>query len=104
MRIAVGDLGNIGERAAGLEVFKNRLFRLAHEQARDDRRAFDELAIAGDRVVDRQLVLLANHIVFDTVRRRGVHEARTRIERHVIAADHRHRAIRKRMLCACAFQ
>ena len=73
---------------------------LAFEQ----QRARNIATIAADRIVDGQLVLQSDFVVLVTMTRRGVHESRACIERHVIAEHDRHRALVERMRKLQAFE
>ncbi len=64
----------------------------------EQRRRGQKAAIPADRVFDLQVVTATHDIVIQTVPRCRVHRARAGIERDVIAQDHRHFAIIKRML------
>ena len=52
--------------------------------------AFDKHTVGPDRVIHRDLVALANHIVILTVSGSGMYCAGTRLGRHVVAKDYRY--------------
>ena len=56
-----------------------------------------EAAVAAHRILDREAVAAADDVVLQAVPRRRVHRARAGIERHVVAENHRHLALVKRM-------
>ncbi len=92
------------QRPARAQRLDDRLLGLAHVQARHQRRAGDEHAVRTHRVVHRQAVLLADHVVVHTVRRRGVHQAGAGIQGHMLAKDQWHIAVGERMLRLDALQ
>ncbi len=66
-----------------------------HQQpAADQRQTGGELAVVADRIVGRQIVFLADEIIVQAVRRRGMHQAGTRFERDMLAADDQARCAR----------
>ena len=89
---------------AGLQYIDHHIVGLPHEQATDQRRAGDELAVVADRVVGRQIVFLADKVVVQAVRRRGMHQPGTRFQRDMLAADDRHGALMERVLQRQHFQ
>ena len=62
------------------------------------RRAGQKAPVAADRIVDFQVVAPADDVVIEAMAGRGVHRSGAGIERHVIAENHRHLPIVKRML------
>ena len=98
MRIAVPVRREGNQRAPLAQHLDDRLVRLEHVQAGEQRRGRQEQAVATDRIVDRQSVFLADDEIVKTVAGRRVHGAGASVERDVIAEDYRHVAIIKRML------
>ena len=88
----------LSSRPRDFELLDEHVVGLVHLEARDERRALAEAAVAHHRVVHRQAVFLADDEVFLAMRGRGVHGAGARLERHVIADDHRHVFRQERML------
>src|SRR3546814_10427289 len=80
MRVAVRDRRQMHERAGSLQRLDDRRFRLAHVLPGNQRRGRNEHTVRTDRIVDRQLVQLADRVILDTVRGRGMHQ--TRSEEH----------------------
>ena len=69
-----------------------------HLLAGEQRRRGQKAAVAADRIFDLEAVASTDHIVLEAVAGRRVHGTRAGIERHVIAEDHRHLSVVKRML------
>ncbi len=85
------------QRAAGRQHLEDRLLRLAHAQAREVRHRGLEAAAVVHGLVERQAELHAGLEVLGAVRRGGVDEPGARLERHVLAEDHRDVARLERM-------
>src|SRR6185436_20766126 len=97
MRIAVLERFLVQQRAMLLQHSDHMLVRFEHVLACEQRRAFNEATVAADWIVDLELVLHANGVVFLAVPGRGVHQARARIQRDVIAEHDRNSALVERM-------
>ncbi len=104
MRIAVPQRFLVQKAAALGKHRDDMLVGVEHALAREKRRAFDEAPIAADRIVDRELVLLADHVVFLAMARGRVNRAGACIERDVLAENDRHDALVERMLELHAFE
>ena len=104
MRVAVLQALLAQQGAVGFQCFQHRLVGIPHQLAGKLRRVGQELAIRADRVVHRQLVMQAHLIIFQTVCRRGVHQAGTAFDGDVQAADQRHLLVVERMLQRQLFQ
>jgi hypothetical protein len=69
-----------------------------HTLTREQRRRGQKASVSAHRVLHLEPVAAADDVVVQAVARRGVHGARARIERDVIAQDHRNAASVERML------
>ena len=105
MRVAVFDFG-VGEQAAVFfQPLDNGIVTLfEHVHAGQARHFADVAALCIDRIVQLDAVLVAHDIVFQTVRGRGVHQARTRVCGYVAAVEHDDFAFQKRVFEFQVFQ
>ena len=98
-------VGRVRQQPASLtKQFDNTRVRFEHLLARHIQRAFDEAAIASHRVVHWQAVLLPYLEVFHAVARCGVHAARARVERYMVAKNDRHHTLEERVVELQAFK
>src|SRR3989338_281609 len=89
--------------AAGLQRIDHHFVGLPHKQPRQSgfsrrRGAGDELAVVADRVIGWQMIFLADEVIVQTVRRRGMHSPCTSINSYMIAYDHRYISVIKWVL------
>ena len=72
--------------------------------AGNTRRFADVFAFGVDRVVKLDAVFIADSVVFQTMRRRSMHQTGTGIGGHMVAVEHRNIAFQKRMVHVQVFQ
>ena len=98
MRVGVAIRRLHDERAGRGHAFTQLRARLLEAEPFDEGRAGQVAPVTANRVHDRQLVALADNEVFLAVRRRRVHRTGTRLERDMLAQDHRHLFLEEGML------
>ena len=78
--------------------------RFPNAHACDARRFADVFAFGVDRVVKLDAVFVADGVVFQTVRRRSMHQAGTGVSGNVVAVKHGNIAFEERMIHVQVFQ
>jgi hypothetical protein len=102
VRVAMANLLALEQQALGFEFLQHQRVGIPHALAGqfadgECRRIAEELSIVANRVVHRQAIALANHVVVHTMRRCGMHLAGTCLGRNMRAADNGHIARLERM-------
>jgi hypothetical protein len=97
VRVAVTIRLVMDQAAALFQQLDDHRIRFLHFEPRDKLRIRKEAAIVTDRIRDGQFVPPAHREVLMTVSRRRVNGTRSRVERHVLAENHRHIPLVERM-------
>ena len=102
--VAVLDFGFAQQAAVFAQPVDDYRIGFPHTQAGHARHFADVAALGIDRIVELDAVFVADEIVFQTVRGRGVHQTGTGFGGNVLAVEHQDVAIQERMVQMQVFQ
>ena len=104
MRVAVFDFAACQEVAGFFQPLQDNGIGFPNAHTGNARRFADVFAFGVDRVVKLDAVFIADSIVFQTMRRRSMHQAGTGIGGHMVAVEHGNIAFEERMVHVQVFQ